>query len=75
MENALTREETLKGMTIWGAYFNFEENEKGSIEIGKSADFIVINQNIMEIDADKIPKTKVLKTFLDGKLVYQIDNL
>ena len=75
MENALTREETLKGMTIWGAYFNFEENEKGSIEIGKSADFIVINQNIMEIDADKIPKTKVLKTFLDGKVVYQIDNL
>tara|TARA_B100001093_G_scaffold270813_1_gene258895 strand:- start:764 stop:2395 length:1632 start_codon:yes stop_codon:yes gene_type:complete len=75
MENALTREETLKGMTIWGAYFNFEEDEKGSIEIGKSADFIVINQNIMEIDSDKIPKTKVLKTYLDGELVYQIDNL
>ena len=41
MENSLTREETLKGMTIWGAYFNFEEHEKGSVEVGKSADFIV----------------------------------
>ena len=74
-ENGLTREETLKGMTIWGAFFNFEENEKGSIEIGKSADFIVINQNIMEIEADKIPNTKVLKTFLEGEIVYQNDNL
>ena len=75
IENALTREETLKGMTIWGAYFNFEEKEKGSIEKGKSADFIIIDQNIMEIDPEKIPHTKVLKTFIDGELVYQNDDL
>ena len=75
MENALTRTETLKGMTIWGAYFNFEENEKGSLEVGKSADFIILDRNIMEIDADKIPNTQVLKTFIDGKLVYQNDDL
>ena len=75
IENALSREETLKGMTIWGAYFNFEENEKGSIEKGKSADFIIIDQNIMEIEAAKIPNTKVLKTFVDGELVYQKDAL
>ena len=75
MENALTRIETLRGMTIWGAYFNFEENEKGSLEVGKSADFIVIDQNIMEINADKIPNTQVLKTFVDGELVYQSDAL
>ena len=74
-ENALTRIETLKGMTIWGAYFNFEENEKGSLEVGKSADFIILDRNIMEIDADKIPNTQVLKTFIDGKLVYQNDDL
>ena len=74
-ENALSREETLKGMTIWGAYFNFEENEKGSIEKGKSADFIIIDRNIMEIEAAKIPNTKVLKTFVDGELVYQKDAL
>ena len=75
MENALTRTETLKGMTIWGAYFNFEENEKGSLEVGKSADFIILDQNIMEINADKIPNTQVLKTFVDGELVYQSDAL
>ena len=75
MENALTRTETLKGMTIWGAYFNFEENEKGSLEVGKSADFIILDRNIMEIDADKIPNTQVLKTFIDGELVYQNDDL
>jgi len=71
VENALTREETLKGMTIWGAYFNFEEKEKGSIEKGKYADFVLIDQNIMEINPDKIPHTKVLKTFVNGELVYQ----
>ena len=75
IENALSREETLKGMTIWGAYFNFEEKEKGSIEKGKSADFIIIDRNIMEIEAAKIPNTKVLKTFVDGELVYQNDAL
>ena len=74
-ENALTRIETLKGMTIWGAYFNFEENEKGSLEVGKSADFIILDRNIMEIDANKIPNTQVLKTFIDGELVYQNDDL
>jgi predicted amidohydrolase YtcJ len=62
-------------MTIWGAYFNFEENEKGSLEVGKSADFIILDRNIMEIDADKIPNTQVLKTFIDGELVYQNDDL
>ena len=75
IENALTRAETLKGMTIWGAYFNFEEDEKGTIEKGKSADFIIIDQNIMKIEADKIPYTKVLKTFVDGELVFQKDAL
>ena len=73
-ENSLNREETLKGMTIWGAYFNFEENEKGSLEIGKAADFIIINQDIMEVNAKLIPKTKVLKTFVDGEMVYNLNN-
>ncbi|WP_196889221.1 amidohydrolase [Aureivirga sp. CE67] len=68
-ENALTREETLKGMTIWAAYSNFEENEKGSIEIGKSADFIILNQDIMTVEETKIPETKVEKTYIDGILL------
>ena len=70
MENALTREETLRGMTIWAAYSNFEENEKGSIEVGKFADFVILNQNIMEIEGREIPKTKVISTYLNGEKVY-----
>ncbi len=69
---ALTREETLKGMTIWAAYANFEEKEKGSIEQGKLADFIVLDENIMEVAIEKIPEIKVLKTFVDGEQVYAI---
>ncbi|MBN4082881.1 amidohydrolase, partial [bacterium AH-315-A23] len=53
MENALSREETLKGMTIWAAFSNFEEREKGSIEIGKMADFIILNKHIMEVDVEE----------------------
>ena len=70
MENALSREETLKGMTIWAAYSNFEENEKGSIEVGKFADFVILNQNIMEVNGDKIPKTKAVATYLNGEKVF-----
>ena len=70
-ENALSRTETLKGMTIWAAHSNFEENEKGSIEVGKFADFIILDQDIMTIEFKDIPTTKVLKTFLNGKLVFE----
>ncbi len=70
MENALTREETLRGMTIWAAHSNFEENEKGSIEVGKFADFIILNQNIMEVDGSKLHETKVISTYVNGEKVY-----
>ncbi|MBG7631463.1 MAG: amidohydrolase family protein, partial [Bacteroidetes bacterium] len=66
MENALTRKETLKGMTIWAAYSNFEENEKGSIEIGKFADFIILDKNIMEIEGVEIPEIKIKETYIGG---------
>jgi len=69
MENALTREETLKGMTIWAAYSNFEENEKGSIEVGKMADFIILNKDIMTVEADKIPYIQVEETYVGGERV------
>lgn len=70
MENALTREETLRGMTIWAAHSNFEENEKGSIEVGKVADFVILSQNIMEVEGSKIPDTKVISTYVNGENVY-----
>ena len=70
MEDALSREETLKGMTIWAAYSNFEEDSKGNIATGKSADFTVLDRDIMTIPADSIPKTKVLATFINGEKVF-----
>lgn len=68
MENALSREETLKGMTIWAAYSNFEEKEKGSIEVGKFADFIMLDKDIMTVEAKAIPEIKVLKTVVGGEV-------
>lgn len=68
MENALTREEALKGMTIWAAYSNFEDDEKGSIEVGKFADFIMLDKDIMTVDAREIPDIKVLKTVVNGEI-------
>jgi hypothetical protein len=66
IQDGLSREETLKGMTIWAAYSNFEENEKGSIEVGKFADFIILDQDIMTTDLKNIPNTKVEQVFIDG---------
>jgi predicted amidohydrolase YtcJ len=70
VENALTRKDALKGMTLWAAMSNFEEKEKGSLEAGKFADFIILDQDIMKVDAAKILATQVLKTYLNGELVY-----
>jgi len=69
IENALTREETLKGMTIWAAFSNFEEHEKGSIEKGKFADFVILDKNIMEIAISEIPTIKALATYVNGEKV------
>jgi predicted amidohydrolase YtcJ len=70
MENALTREETLRGMTIWAAKASFEEKKKGSLEKGKFADFIILDNDLMTCDAAVILKTKVLATYSAGKKVY-----
>ena len=69
MQNALTREETLRGMTIWAAYSNFEETEKGSIEKGKFADFIITNQDLMTIEVETIPQTEIIATYINGKII------
>jgi len=70
-ENALSRQEALKGMTIWAAKTNFEEKEKGSIEPGKYADFVILDNDIMEIKGSALPKVKVLKTYINGEKVYE----
>jgi len=69
-QNKLSRYEALSGMTIWGAYANFEEDEKGSIESGKVADFVILDRDIMSISEENIPKVKVVATILDGNIVY-----
>ena len=72
MKDALSRKETLKGMTIWAAYSNFEEEEKGSIEAGKYADFVILNQDIMKVKGEEIPKTKAMATYVNGEKVYEL---
>jgi len=69
--NALSREETIKGMTIWAAYANFEEKEKGSLEKHKVADFVILDTDLMKCPEDKILQTQVLQTYIGGKLVYK----
>lgn len=71
MENALTPEEALRGMTIWAAKANFEEKEKGSIEAGKLADFVILDTDILKSTPQQLLKTKVLKTYLNGEKVYE----
>jgi len=70
MENALTREEGLRGMTIWAAQANFEEKEKGSLEKGKFADFIILDNDLMKEAPGRLLQIKVLKTFVGGEKVY-----
>jgi len=70
MENSINRADALYAMTVFGAYANFEENEKGSIEVGKSADFIILDNDLIISEENKIPFTKTVATFIDGELVF-----
>ena len=70
IENALGRLDAILAMTINGAYANFEEDEKGSIEIGKFADFIILDNDLIESEESKIPYTNIVATFINGELVF-----
>lgn len=69
-KNALSRYEALLGITKWAAYASFEENEKGSIEVGKYADFVILDQDIMRVAIDRVIHTKIVATILNGKIVF-----
>jgi hypothetical protein len=69
-EERVTLEEMITSFTINGAYANFLEGQTGSLETGKRADFVVLDQNIFEIPTKEIGNTKVLQTFVDGELVH-----
>jgi len=70
MDNALTREEAIRGMTIWAARAAFEEKEKGSLEKGKAADLIILSKDLMKCAEGEILSTTVNAVFVDGKRVH-----
>jgi hypothetical protein len=69
-EEALTREQALRLYTINNAYLHHEEKEKGSLEVGKLADLIIIDRDVLTCPVDEIRRVRVLATFVGGRLVY-----
>jgi hypothetical protein len=69
MQEALTLDEVLKGMTIWAAKSVFKEKEVGSIEVGKKADFVILPTDLMDASITEIYQTKVEQVYLNGKRV------
>ena len=70
VENALTREEALRAMTIWAAKAQFQENEIGSLDVGKKADLTVLDRDILAGETSDLFNTKVLMTILNGEVVF-----
>lgn len=70
MENAITREQALRGMTIWAAFSCFQEKKRGSIVRGKDADFVILDQDIMEIPDSQLRDVQTLRTVIAGETVF-----
>ena len=71
MEEALSRQEALRGITIWPAVANFEDSVKGSLEIGKYADMVMLDQDLMNCSDQALKEVSVLKTWVNGELVFE----
>ena len=67
----LTTYEALLAITSWSAYQHFEEHQKGTLEVGKLADMIILEKNPLKVSAKEIKKIKVLETIKDGVVVYK----
>ena len=74
MDQALDRNSALLGMTVWASIANRTESETGSIEVGKWADFVVLDRNILTTPEENILSTEVLLTVLAGKVVFKANN-
>lgn len=70
MEDAISRKDAIRGMSIWAALANFEEDKKGSLEVGKAADFIILDRDLLEVEEENILSSKILATYLNGEKVY-----
>ena len=68
---SVSREEALNAITFWAAMANHQEKSRGSLEVGKYADFVILDKDILKIKEEDILKTQVKYTFLDGNIVYQ----
>ncbi len=71
-EEKMTREEMLRSFTNWGAYAGFEEDIKGSIEVGKLADFVVVDRDPMSCPEEELKDIHALTTAVGGKEVYTL---
>ena len=72
MQNALSRIEALKAMTIWAAYAQFDENIKGSLEVNKLADFVVLDKDLITAQPQLLWQLKVKQTYIGGREVYNL---
>ncbi len=69
-EQRMTIEEAVRGFTIWGAYAAFQEDVLGSIEVGKLADFAVLDRDILEVAPREVLKAQTVYTIIGGKIVF-----
>ncbi|MCA1590874.1 MAG: amidohydrolase family protein, partial [Acidobacteria bacterium] len=70
-EQKISVEETVRAFTWGSAYAEFQDNIKGTLEVGKLADFVILSDDIFSIDPVKIGEVKVVMTVVDGKVVYE----
>ncbi len=70
-DQRMTRDEALKSMTLWPAYSAFQEKELGSLSVGKHADFVVLDQDIMRVAPELVLNTQVISTWVAGRAVYE----
>jgi predicted amidohydrolase YtcJ len=74
-DQRLSREEALRTMTKDAAYASFEESRKGSIEVGKLADLVVLSRDILSVPDEELLGTKVLATIVNGQMLYESPEL
>ena len=72
MQNALSRPDALRGMTTWAAHAAFEDKQKGSIQPGMAADFVVMRQDLLTAPAPELRNAQVQQTWIAGEQVFSV---